>query len=229
MSNSNLVYGLNKQVTGTGGLGIGNVKDEAKVRFVISNAGPANVFRVRARIKGQTTWTNLIDYTGNVNQALDVFTWDQIEVICLVFDSVSNFVNIVAQSFDNAAGPTFILPGDVEVEGSILKFTSNDNSVTFTGDPVTGEIDFSASGSGSSKYVFEFEGTDFTGPSAGEYTLSIPFATHQRVNPKIQLFEDNGVDFENVLIKVNVDTSDNITLTVSEVPDLRFSGKAIII
>lgn len=226
---SNLVYGLNKQVTGTGGLGIGNVKDEAKVRFVVSNAGPANVFRVRARIKGQVSWTNLIDCTGNVNQVLDVFTWDQIEVICLVYDSQSNFVNIVAQSFDNAAGPTFILPGDVEVEGSILTLTSQDNSVIITGNPTTGTIDLSVVGGGSSKYLAEFEIADFTGPSAGEYTLVIPFTAHQRINPKIQLFEDTGSEFENVLIKIAVDNSGDITIKVSEVPDLRFSGKAIII
>jgi len=228
MSTNTLVYGLNKQVTGTGGLGIGNVKDEAKVRFVITNAGPANVFRVRARIKGQPTWTNLIDYTGNVNQVLDVFTWDQIEVICLVYDSQSNFVNIVAQSFDNAAGPTFILPDSSEIEGSIVTFTSLDNSVIFTGNPATGEIDFSATGSGGSKFVIDFEDTDFTGPVMGEYSLVIPFSTHQRINPKIQVFEDTGSEFENVLIKISV-VSNDITIKVTELPDLRFSGKVIII
>jgi hypothetical protein len=61
-----LIYGLNKQITGTGSLGIGNVKDESKVRFAISQAGPANVIRIRARIIGQVQYTSA-SYAGFVS------------------------------------------------------------------------------------------------------------------------------------------------------------------
>jgi hypothetical protein len=229
MSNQNyLVYALNKQVTNVGSLGIGNVKDESKIRFSITNAGPANVFRVRARIVGQPDWTTLIDYTGNVNTDLDVFSWDQIEVICLVYDSLSNFVRIVASSFDSQAGSTYQLPDSSEVEGSVIKFTSNDNSVTIVGDPINNEIDFSVGIVGSiSKYVESFnDSTDWT-LNVDEYTISIDQVTHEKgVNPSVYVL-DNVDDV--VQVTTNIDNLGNIIISVSATPDLRFAGKVIII
>lgn len=225
---SGLIYGLNQQVTTVGSLGIGNIKDESKVRFVTVFAGPANTFRVRARIVGQGSWVTLADLVGVVNTVVDVFTWDEIEVVCLVYDSTAESVKIVATSFDNTVGATFRLPDDTEVEASVIKFTSVDNSVTFTGDPETGEIDFSVSAAASGKYVENFIVGDWS-LNADHYELTIPEATHGiGVDPEIQVFELSGLVFDLVDLEVEVNSSGDIILNVSQTPDLRFAGKIVI-
>ena len=83
MSNSSLIYALNQLVFVPGSLGIGLIKDEGKVRFVISGAGVANIVRIRARIVNQTTWVTLQDLTGNGNTLIDIFAYDEIEAIIL--------------------------------------------------------------------------------------------------------------------------------------------------
>lgn len=227
MSVPGLVYGLNQQITGPGSLGIGNVKDEAKVRFVTSFAGPANLFRVRARIVGQGSWNTIANLTGIVNTVVDVFTWDEIEVICLVYDSSVNSVKIVATSFDNAVGPTFQLPDSTEVEGTVIKFTSIDNSVVFTGDPVTGEIDFSVP-TAAGKYVESFATGDWS-LNVDHYELSIPEVTHGvGTDPKVQVFELSGAVYDLVDLEVEVTATGDIIIKVSQSPDLRFTGKIVI-
>jgi len=225
---TNLVYGLNQQVTGPGSLGIGNVKDESKVRFVTAFCGPANVFRVRARIVGQGSWTNLTDLVGIVNTVVDVFTWDEIEVICLVYDATAESVKIVATSYDNCMGITFQLPDSTEVEGSIIKFTSIDNSVVFTGNPATGEVDFSVTAGAGTKFVQDFTTGDWV-LGSGAYQYSIPESTHGAgVDPEVQVFELVASDYELIDLEVNVNASGDVTLMVSNSPDLRFSGKVIL-
>jgi hypothetical protein len=222
-----LIYGLNRQITTIGSLGIGLVKDEAKVRFVTSFAGPANLFRVRARIVGQGSWNTIADLTGIVNTVVDVFTWDEIEVICLVYDSSANSVKIVATSFDNAVGPTFQLPDSTEVEGTVVKFTSTDNSVVFTGDPVTGEIDFSVPAA-AGKYIQSFATGDWT-LNVDRYQFSIPESAHGAgTSPKVQIFELSGAVFDLVNLELAVNASGDITLSVLQSPDLRFTGKIVI-
>lgn len=228
MSTPGLVYGLNQQITAPGSLGIGNVKDEAKIRFVTSFAGPANLFRVRARIVGQGSWNTIADLTGIVNTVVDVFTWDEIEVICLVYDSTATSVKIVASSFDNAVGPTFQLPDSTEVEGNIIKFTSIDNSIIFTGDPLTGEIDFSAAAAVSGKYVETFASGDWS-LNVNSYELSIPQSSHGvGTDPKVQVFELSGAVYDLVDLEVEVNATGDIIINVSQSPDLRFTGKIVI-
>jgi hypothetical protein len=222
-----LIYGLNRQITTIGSLGIGLVKDESRVRFVTSFCGPANVFRVRARITGQGSWNTLADLTGNVNEVVDVFTWDEIEVVCLVYDSTESSVKIVATSFDNALGPLFRLPDDTEVESSIVTFTSSDNSVTITGDSVTGVIDFVAIGGGAaSKYTQEFDNTSDWTLNGANYEIEIEQTTHLKgTSPFIFV-----LDSANEIVETGktIDSSGNILITVNSNPDLRFSGKLVI-
>jgi hypothetical protein len=220
-----LIYGLNKQITGTGSLGIGNVKDESKVRFAISQAGPANVIRIRARIIGQESWVTLTDLEGNVNIDIDVFTWDQIEVICLVFDTTTNIVKIVATSFDSQAGTTYQLPDSSEVEGAVVSFTSNDNSVNITGNPALNQIDFSVPAA--VKYVQAFNATTNWTLNVDKYDIIILESTHQRgASPFIEVLD--GLD-DVVQLSKNIDVSGNIVISVSSTPDLRFAGKVIIL
>lgn len=230
MSND-LVYALNRQlVTSTGSLGIGNVSNEGKIRFVITNTGGSNVVRVRARIIDDPTWTTLVDFTGDVNEVVDVFTWDEIEVIVLVYDSSSTYISIIASSFDGSVISISTPSGDVDNSNTIV-FTSSDNSITITGDQNTGTIDFVAvgGGGGGSNYSEAFNATtDWSGPTLGLYSITVPFVTHAKANPIVQSFEEDGADFELVNTEVSLDASHNVTILVTSSPDLRFAGKIII-
>lgn len=229
MSNS-LVYALNQTVTTTGSLGIGVIRDEGKVRFVITDAGPANIVRVRARITGQAGWATLANLTGNVNEAVDVFTYDEIEVIVLVYDSLSNHVIVIAESFDGSVISVNTPDGGIDNFNTIT-FTSNDASVAITSNPATGTIDFAVVGGGvgSANYASSFNATtDWSGPTSGLYSKTVAFATHAKANPIVETFETNGAVFDLVNTEVSVDASYNVSILVTEIPDLRFAGKLII-
>lgn len=231
MSDNNLIYALNTVITVPGSLGVGIVKDEGSIRFVLTNAGPANVVRIRAKLTGMTTWVTLIDLTGNTNTLVDVFSYDQIEVICLVYDSLSNFVKIVASSFDSAGISIDLPSGDNLSNLSVLSFTSSDNSITITGNATTGAIDFIAVGGGggsSTPYKYDFLSTDWV-LDVDVYKIEILAALHLKgVNPTAHVFEDVLSDFEEVETSLELNASGDIILKVSQTPDLRFSGKTII-
>lgn len=225
---NDLVYGLNQRVTVPGSLGIGTVTNEGKIRFVITNAGPANIVRVRARIVGQTGWATISDLTGSVNVAVDVFTYDQVEVIVLTYDSLTDHILVVAQSFDGAVMSINTPDGGIDDVNNIT-FTSDDNSVIITSDPGTGTINFAAVSGGTPNYVGVFNATtDWTGPSSGLYTRTVTFATHAKANPVVEVFETNGLVFDEVYTEITVNASYDVTIKVTESPDLRFAGKLIV-
>jgi len=228
MSTSGLIYALNQQITGTGSLGVGNVKDESKVRFVITNAGVANLIRVRARLFGQVSWTTLVDYTGNTNTDVDVFTWDEIEVLCLVFHSSSNVVNILATSFDSQAGTTYTLPDSSQVEGSVVSFTSSDSSVTITGNPSTNEIDFSVALGSVSKYSEDFNATSDWTLNVDQFEIEVLEATHNKGLLPFVMVLDSNEDLVEVFTNIDTTTGD-VLISVPTNPDLRFEGKIIIL
>jgi|GEM_PF-5196714 hypothetical protein len=228
MSHQELVYGLNKTVTGPGSLGIGDVKDEFKVRFVISNATLANVVRVRARITGQDIWTTIVDLNGNANQLVDVYGYDQIEVIVLVYSPSGNYVRVVAQSYDGANAAINIGGNLVGIAGEI-SFISSDSSVEIVADPQQGTIDFKAIGAaGSSPFKQEFLVSDWV--SVGSfYELTISSATHGKTGPSVEIYELTGGIYEEVDASITVDASNNVIINVPQTPDLRFAGRVIII
>lgn len=81
-----------------------------------------------------------------------------------------------------------------------------------------------------SKYEQTFIVGDWTGPSGGEYSLTIPEATHLKgINPHIMVFEDVAGFFEEVTVSITIANTGTIELKVLETPDLRFAGKLTII
>lgn len=80
------------------------------------------------------------------------------------------------------------------------------------------------------KYSQTFNATtDWSGPSAGYYNLTILAATHgMGTTPAVLVFELDGGDYVQVEVSVEADTSGNITLSVTEDGDDRFAGKVII-
>jgi len=62
-----------------------------------------------------------------------------------------------------------------------------------------------------------------------KYNYTITAATHGRgASPILQVYQENGLNFDEVLTGVEITPAGNITLTVSSSPDLRFAGKIII-
>jgi len=230
LSINELVYGLNETVSAPGSLGIGLVKDEGKIRFIITNAGPANVVRVRARVSGQPTWITITDLLGNANELVDVYGYDQIEVICLVYSSTSSVgFNIYASSFNGAA--VFFNTDNGSLQGNTeINFISSDGSVDISANEINGTIDFivTPTGTGNTKYSLDFLSSDFV-LGAGQYELTVLASVHNKgTTPIVQVVEDNLGEFSLVSTLHDIAANGDVTIIVSETPDNRFNGKIII-
>lgn len=101
--------------------------------------------------------------------------------------------------------------------------------------PLTGNLDISGTSSIPApapvlNYVASFnDSTDWTGPISGTYKLTILKSSHLKSAPIIQVYEQSeGADFVLVETGMRLDSSDNVILTVSSSPNLRFFGKIII-
>jgi hypothetical protein len=222
-------YSVNQQITSTFDFPPSSISDETKIRVVVEQANSGNIVTVKARIVGQQDWDLLDTITGNSKTVVNVSTYDEILVQCTNYDSLTNFVRIVASSFNEAGGSTTIdAPTGGSVDGDVITFTSSDSSVEIVANPGTNTIDFKAVGSGSvSKYTKTILLTDWVGPSAGEYSLSIPFSFHAKINPVVTCMELNGSDYEVIDCAIFLNSND-VTLKVLSSPDTRFVGKIFI-
>jgi hypothetical protein len=208
-----------------------SVSDESKIRIVISNSNGSNVTVVRGRINGQEDYDTLSTITGDSKSVINISTYDELQVECTTYGSTSNHVRVVVSSFNPAGGSTVIdAPTGGSVDSDTIEFTSSDNSVTITADPLNNTIDFVSAGAGSPfiKYIKTVVLGDWVGPSAGEYTLTIPFSFHGVTNPVAACYETNGLTFDLVMVAVNVNASHDIVITTNQTPDTRFVGKIVI-
>jgi hypothetical protein len=232
MAKEDVKVSLNLAVNSIGMLAQASISDESKFRIVTSDCGPTNEIVVRARITGQQDWDVLATITGNSKQAITVKTYDDVQLECTVFDAVATFIKLAAGSFNDAGGSTNIdaPTGGIIEEPELLTFTSSDSSVTIVTDPINNTIDFVASGAGSpfTKYVKTVLIGDWIGPSAGEYTLTIPFSFHGVTNPMVASYEENAGSFDLIIYPVNVDASHNVIIKANQTPDTRFLGKIVI-
>lgn len=106
--------------------------------------------------------------------------------------------------------------------------TAYDNTSSgLTATNVQDAIDELAASTGAS-YVAAFSPVSWV-LDAGLYKYTVTAATHGRgVNPVLQVYQENGLNYDEVITGVEITPAGNITLTVSSSPDLRFSGKIII-
>lgn len=207
------------------------ISDENKLRLVISNASGSNVIVVRARINGQDDFDLLSTITGDSKSTINIGVYDELQVECTTYGSASSYVKVVFSSFSPAGGSTTIdAPTGGSVSNDEIVFTSSNSSVTIVADPITNTIDFTSAGGGSPfvKYIKTVLLTDWVGPSANEYTLTIPFSFHGVTNPDVTCYETSGITFNQVLAPINIDASHNIIITVPQTPDSRFIGKIVI-
>lgn len=101
--------------------------------------------------------------------------------------------------------------------------------------PLTGDFDLVGTGGGGGpvsqtpNYVQTFSTTDFTGPTSGNYILTVLATSHGKgLNPAVQLMEDIGGGlYEVVVAPFTIDGSGNIQLLITSSPDQRFNGKII--
>lgn len=226
-----LVYALNQLVTAPGSLGIGVVKDEGRIRFVITGAGPANVVRIRARITNQQTWVTLVDLSGNDNRLVSVVGYDQIEVICLVYSALDGIgFKLVASSFDGSS--MSIQTPDGQIDGTnVLTFTSSNGTIDISSNNLTGEVDFRVTPAGGAErvpYPVHFVISDWV-LDVDAYRIDVTAANHLLgMNPTVNVFELDGMDFDEVETGLELNSAGDITITVPQTPDLRFDGKIIV-
>lgn len=217
-------------LTGPEVLPIAKIGDESKVRVVIEGATGGNEVTISGRIIGQSDWDLLAEIVGSDKLVVNVSTYDEMLVECTTFASSTNLIKVILSSFNEAGGTTTIdAPTGGSVSGEDLTFTSSDDSVIITADPDTNTIDFVAVGGGGSvpKYATIIQVSDWVGPSAGEYSLSIPFTFHGKVNPVVTCMEESGADFEVVDAAIFL-TGNDVKILVLSTPDTRFAGKIII-
>jgi hypothetical protein len=224
--------GIQKFITQTQSLGEFDIDTDGKIKFTTVHAGSNFTIEVKGKIAGQSTFTFIANIVGPTDQVVNVIQWDFLQINVTVYDSTSHYVDLNASGFndDSAALSLITIPnGDNLVGISDLKFTSLDNSVVITGNSLDGSIDFAAAGGGTTtKYTKTVILGDWTGPSSGEYTLTIPFSFHGIPNPQVVCYEAVGLDFEQIIAPIKIDASNNITITSSQTPDTRFIGKIVI-
>lgn len=227
----NLKANIVQNISISGTISMIDISGEDKLRIVISNAAIGNTIVISGRITGQLDWDTLGTYTGNNKTVVSVKTYDEVIIECTVYSSASNYVRIVASSFNEAGGSTTIdAPTGGQIDSDAITLTSSDSSVTITNYPLTNSIDFVASGIGGlSKYLATFTTVDWV-LNVDTYELTVLSATFgAKVNPVVQTFETiAGIDYE-VFPTVTRNASNDIVLQVSQVPDNRYSGKLIIL
>jgi len=102
-----------------------------------------------------------------------------------------------------------------------------------TYNPFNGNLDFTGSGGSavqSPNYFAIFNNTtDWGSASGGNYTITILASTHGKgTNPIVQILELNGSDYETIVVSHKLNASGDISVLVSDTPDLRFNMKIII-
>lgn len=224
--------GVNKLITSTQSLGEFDIDSDSKIAFSTVNAGPTFTIEVKGRLAGQTSFTLIDTVVGPSPKTIAVSNYDFLQINITVYDSTLHYVQVIASgtNTDEATLNAVTTPIGTIVAASDLNFTSQDGSVTITADINTNTIDFAAIGGGgtTTKYTKTVTLGDWVGPSSGEYTLTIAFSFHGIPNPQVVSYETSGADFEQILVPTKIDAAHNITLTVPQTPDTRFTGKIVI-
>jgi len=198
---------INTKLTSPQVLGIFDVTDESKIRIVVEGAGSGNVFEIRARIQNQTNFVVLKTITGNANETVNVFTYEEVQVECVTFQATGSEVKIVASSFSDAGGSAIdsigVPSGDDLTDIETLTFTSSDNSINISGDNATKTIDFTFNDS-----YTPSDSTDWTpDPTTIVEALDqLADRTHSLEDNKIDILEKgaaNGVAPLNSLTKID--------------------------
>lgn len=84
-------------------------------------------------------------------------------------------------------------------------------------------------GGSSTPYVQAFSSVDWVS-SGGSYKITILESTHEKgTNYQVKVYETVGATFEEVGVGVTINSSGDAIISVTEIPDNRFTGKIIIL
>jgi hypothetical protein len=121
-----------------------SARDDDKVRLVTEECGVANQVVIRARVRGAEGFSELKTLTGQGSILVDISTYDEIQLEVVNLDAPSGRFKLIASGFSVAGGDiTVSAPFGMTSEGTTqLNFTSDDNTVTISGDG-EGGIDLS--------------------------------------------------------------------------------------
>lgn len=156
-TNDDIKLNIEERISSSKVLGIYDIADESKVRVVVENAAGGNTVLVKGRIKGQAEFELIKILTGSISQAINVFTYDEIQIECSVYSSSSDFVKILAASFNQAGGSAIdsigVASGDNLTDIENFSFISSDSSISIVGDNVAKTINLTTAGGSSSAYA----------------------------------------------------------------------------
>ena len=142
---------ISRAISTSQSLGIFDISDESKVRIIVQEAGPSNIIIVRGRLKEQPNFIELYTITGSVNQVINVFTYEEIQIECTVCEPTVDQIKVYAASFSEAGGSAIdsidVPSGDSIKDFNSLSLTSDDGSIAISGDNVLKSIDFSTESS----------------------------------------------------------------------------------
>lgn len=129
------------------------------------------------------------------------------------FTSSFDFVNPSSTSNGDVNGPVSSTDTEVAIyDGTTGKVLKNSN----------------VSIAELTSYTRTFNATSDWTLNGDFYELVVLQAIHNKTNPSIQVFEQNGLIFEKVITGTTIGATGNVTISVSSSPDLRFIGKLII-
>lgn len=100
--------------------------------------------------------------------------------------------------------------------------------------PLSGQFDFVGSGSTptpSPRYSATFNNTTDWTLSSPDYVHSVLAATHGLgTRPSVKVFESlGGGSYEEVIVNVSINSSGDVSLKVSQLPNNRFTGLILIL
>lgn len=149
-------------------------REDDKIRIVVEEAGITNRVIIRGRIQNATGYDVLGTINGSSSLLVSTKTYDEIQIEVTLFDAPSGRFKLLASGFNIAGGDIEVsTPAGLPSSGSdALSFTSNDATVTITGDGAGG-VDFSVSVLAGANYKSEVQKTLSAGDiSAKQITLA---------------------------------------------------------
>ena len=125
-------FGLNRYVTSNGSLGYFDVDETQTAKFVITNAAPGNIFTIKGKIQGQSSYTPIDTIIGSITKTIDITQYDYIEVECTTYVSQSTYVQIDGSGFATSLVNSPM--GDINVS---ISLNPGEDGV-YVGDKTTG-------------------------------------------------------------------------------------------
>ena len=87
------------------------------------------------------------------------------------------------------------------------------------------------SGGSGASYFENFTSGSWTGPTSGYYTYTVLAANHGKgTAPGVEVYLESASNYDQIEVdRVRVNASGDVEIRVPEVPDLRFTGRILIL